>query len=88
MCIAGNDINQMEVSLQSMAVAASIAQRVGSQGGAALVIDYGRDGIIDSSLQAIKGHKFVHPLSQPGEADLSCHVDFSALRHVAPLFSA
>jgi SAM-dependent MidA family methyltransferase len=30
--------------------------------------------------QAIKQHKFVHPLSDLGECDLSCDVDFSALR--------
>lgn len=70
----------MEVSIQSMACAASIAKRIQSHGGSALIIDYGQDGILDGSLQAIKGHRFVHPLSQPGQADLSCRVDFSALR--------
>lgn len=70
----------MEVSVQSMSMAASIAKRISQQGGAALIIDYGQDRLLESSLQAIRKHNFVHPLSSPGEADLSCHVDFSALR--------
>lgn len=70
----------MEVSVQSVATAASLAKRVAKQGGAALIVDYGEDSIFDDSLQAISDHKFVHPLSRPGEADLSCRVDFSALR--------
>jgi len=31
--------------------------------------------------QAIKEHKFVDPLVNPGDADLSCDVDFTSLRH-------
>ena len=70
----------MEVGVQSMSMAASIAKRIAQHGGAGLIIDYGQDRLIEHSLQAIKKHNFVHPLSLPGEADLSCHVDFSALR--------
>jgi NADH dehydrogenase [ubiquinone] 1 alpha subcomplex assembly factor 7 len=70
----------IEVSAQSIAMAEELARRVGSQGGAALIVDYGQDGHMDSTLQAIKGHTFVNLFSQPGEADLSCRVDFSALR--------
>ena len=81
-CSAGGTVEHMEVSAQSIATAASIAERVGKEGGAALIIDYGQDLPLESSLQAIKGHRFVHPLSRPGEADLSCHVDFSALRYL------
>jgi Fe2+ or Zn2+ uptake regulation protein len=33
-------------------------------------------------LQAIKKHQFVNVLDSPGDADLSAHVDFSALKHV------
>ena len=70
----------IEVSAQSITTAEDLARRVGSQGGAALVVDYGQAGHLDSSLQAIRDHTFVNLFSRPGEADLSCRVDFSALR--------
>ncbi len=46
---------------------------------AALFIDYGhtRPGPGDT-LQAVRGHAYEHPLTSPGEADLSTGVDFSA----------
>ncbi len=65
-----------------MGLAGELARRVTAEGGAALVIDYGRDEPYADSLQAIKGHSFVPVLSQPGLADLSAHVDFSALKCV------
>ena len=45
---------------------------------AALFIDYGYaiHGTGDT-LQAIRGHAFEHPLTSPGEADLTAHVNFS-----------
>lgn len=51
---------------------------------AALIIDYGHatSGIGDT-LQAVRGHTHEHPLTSPGEADLSAHVDFAALQSVA-----
>jgi NADH dehydrogenase [ubiquinone] 1 alpha subcomplex assembly factor 7 len=48
--------------------------------GAALIIDYGhvRYGL-GETLQAVFGHGYVDPLSSPGDADLTAHVDFEAL---------
>ena len=71
------------MSAQSIALAESLAKRVAEQGGAALIVDYGQDRPYSSSLQAIRQHGFVHLLSSPGHADLSCRVDFSALRCIA-----
>lgn len=46
---------------------------------AALLVDYGHTApLIGDTLQAVRGHAFEHPLTSPGEADLSCQVDFSA----------
>lgn len=73
----------LEVCPQGMRLAAELAKRVSQEGGAALVVDYGRDAPYPDSLQAIREHSFVHMLSQPGHADLSAHVDFSALRWVS-----
>ncbi|MCE7999521.1 MAG: class I SAM-dependent methyltransferase [Rhodobiaceae bacterium] len=48
--------------------------------GAALIIDYGyKRSAAGDSFQALKNHKFVDPLADPGEADLTAHVDFEAL---------
>jgi SAM-dependent MidA family methyltransferase len=71
---------ELEISFESLYVAQDIGARLAKHGGAALFIDYGHDGPSGNSLRAIKQHKFVHPLSDLGECDLSCDVDFSALR--------
>lgn len=47
---------------------------------AALLIDYGHtEPQLGETLQAVRAHAFEHPLTSPGEADLSCQVDFSAV---------
>ena len=44
---------------------------------AALFIDYGHlRSIGGDTLQAVREHRFEHPLCSPGEADLTCQVDF------------
>lgn len=60
--------------------ARALASRVAA-GGAALVIDYGhaQSGLGDT-LQAVRSHRFADVLADPGEADLTAHVDFAALR--------
>uniref|UniRef100_UPI0025FBB861 SAM-dependent methyltransferase n=1 Tax=uncultured Phenylobacterium sp. TaxID=349273 RepID=UPI0025FBB861 len=58
--------------------------RLAADGGAALLIDYGRDrpGFGDT-LQALRRHKTVDPLACPGEADLTVHADFPAVMAAA-----
>ena len=60
------------------------AGRLVTQGGAALFIDYGhilpRSG---STLQAVRRHTKLAPLSAPGEADMTAHVDFDQMKHIA-----
>jgi len=51
--------------------------RIASQGGAALIIDYGSVSGLGDTLQAVRGHRKVDPLADPGLADLTAHVDFS-----------
>jgi NADH dehydrogenase [ubiquinone] 1 alpha subcomplex assembly factor 7 len=66
------------------AVMFEVAGRIAAQGGAALFIDYGhaqpREG---STLQAVRAHRKVDPFVDPGEADLTAHVDFAALAAIA-----
>lgn len=66
------------------AVVYEIAGRLSEQGGAALMIDYGHDRPrTGSTLQALKAHTKVDPFALPGEADLTCHVDFAAMAATA-----
>ncbi|KAL3144498.1 hypothetical protein ABBQ32_004236 [Trebouxia sp. C0010 RCD-2024] len=74
----------LEVSPQAMATAGQLGRRVSASAGAALLIDYGRNRPYPASLQAIRQHKFCGLLEQPGRADLSAHVDFSAIRPFRP----
>jgi len=60
-------------------VAAHLAQRLSASGGAALLIDYGHDiPGPGETLQAVRGHAFADPLVDPGQQDLTVHVDFKA----------
>ncbi len=46
---------------------------------AALFIDYGHaEPGIGETLQAVRDHKFADPLSDPGAADITAHVDFTS----------
>ena len=68
----------------AVAVAREIGRRLGGQGGAALIIDYGYAAPrLGSSLQAVRLHARADPFADPGEADLTAHVDFAALAAAA-----
>jgi NADH dehydrogenase [ubiquinone] 1 alpha subcomplex assembly factor 7 len=74
----------LELCPQAEALAADIAARVTAHGGAALIIDYGPSrSALGETLQAVRGHRYADPLAEPGEADLSHHVDFMRLRQAA-----
>ncbi|HLI99612.1 MAG TPA: SAM-dependent methyltransferase [Bradyrhizobium sp.] len=61
-----------------------IASRVRDQGGAALMIDYGHvRSDAGDTFQAIARHSFTDPLKNPGQADVTAHVDFQALARAA-----
>jgi NADH dehydrogenase [ubiquinone] 1 alpha subcomplex assembly factor 7 len=74
----------MEVSPAAIGFVRDLSMRILRHGGAALLIDYGHTGGgIGDTLQAMRGHGFVDPLAHPGEADITAHVDFSALAAAA-----
>jgi SAM-dependent MidA family methyltransferase len=61
-----------------------ISDRLRQDGGAALIIDYGHArAATGNTLQAVRGHAFVDVLAEPGEQDLTSHVDFEALAKAA-----
>ena len=71
----------VEVSEAQRVFATELAARIARDGGAALLIDYGRDrpGGLGDTLQALSRHRKVDPLASPGEADLTIHADFPAV---------
>lgn len=73
-----------EISAPQEALGAALGERLARDGGAALLIDYGRDrpGFGDT-LQALRRHVKVDPLEGPGEADLTVHADFPAVMAAA-----
>ena len=65
-------------------IASALGRRVARSGGAVLFIDYGYypHGFGDT-LQAVRRHRPTGVLDEPGEADLTAHVDFSAIAEAA-----
>ncbi|MDX8438770.1 class I SAM-dependent methyltransferase [Mesorhizobium australafricanum] len=73
-----------EMAPARVALMSVIAGHIAAQGGAGLFIDYGhlRPGIGDT-LQALRRHRHEDVLANPGEADLTAHVDFAPLADMA-----
>lgn len=73
-----------EVAPAAAGIADALSRRIAQTGGAALFIDYGHTVRgCGETLQAVRRHR-AHPvLSDPGEADLTAHVDFAALAEAA-----
>jgi SAM-dependent MidA family methyltransferase len=65
---------------RSPAYTLEIIRGLKNHGGAALVIDYGyTETQAGETFQAVRGHDYADPLADPGEVDLTAHVDFGAL---------
>ncbi|MFT3978370.1 MAG: SAM-dependent methyltransferase, partial [Sphingomonas bacterium] len=70
----------IETSPASVGIMRVLAARIVAQGGAMLAIDYGYEGpAIGDTLQAVRGHAYANPFEEPGERDLTAHVDFATL---------
>ncbi|MBN8843009.1 MAG: SAM-dependent methyltransferase [Sphingomonadales bacterium] len=74
----------VETTPVSAAIMQRCAFRLARQGGAMLTIDYGYSGpAAGDTLQAVKAHHFADPFDDPGEVDLTAHVDFTLLADAA-----
>lgn len=71
----------VEVSPAARRWTEEIGRRLATQGGVALIIDYGAEAGYGDTLQAVGGHQFRPVLERPGHVDLTAHVNFSALQH-------
>lgn len=73
-----------EQSSAQAALGAELGARMVRDGGAALLVDYGRaETGFGDTLQALRRHLKVDPLACPGEADLTVHADFPAVMEAA-----
>lgn len=78
--IEAQDGTVFETSPTARALCSELSARIADQGGAALVVDYGYWGPASGdTLQAVRRHAFADPFANPGEHDLTAHVDFTAL---------
>ncbi len=89
--INAKDGAYVEESIESMKTVRTICKHLKKNKGCCLFVDYGYNIEPDlrtseqyrSTLQAIKDHKYADILNTLGEADLSAHVDFKALKKAA-----
>ena len=81
---SGGDGTVVEVCEPAREFVAALARRLAARPGAALLLDYGpAEPATGDSLQALRGGIPADPLADPGEADLTAHVDFPALAAIA-----
>ena len=74
----------VEICPAAAALAGSLAERFTRSPGAVLVIEYGYfPSRLGATLAALRRHRPVNVLDDPGEADLSAHVDFTAFAEAA-----
>ena len=85
-----NDIprgDMLEISPPSVAFASAIGEHIQTNGGCAIIIDYGEWDSDGDSLQALKNHTKIDPLTHCGKADLTAHVSFKDLTNAASKFA-
>lgn len=69
-----------ETCTQALEIIQQISKHLSAYEGMALIIDYGYVGpAVGDTLQSIRDHSFHDVLKDPGLADVTAHVDFTAL---------
>ncbi|WP_282065985.1 class I SAM-dependent methyltransferase [Commensalibacter papalotli (ex Botero et al. 2024)] len=73
----------VEVCEVGQDIVKNLAKRLCHDGGAALFIDYGyASSVWGDTMQAIANGEKTSPFVHPGEADLTAHIDFLALKEI------
>jgi SAM-dependent MidA family methyltransferase len=73
-----------ETSPDASSIMYELCGRLAVQGGTLLVVDYGYSlPGLGSTLQALKAHTHVDPFENPGDYDLTAHVNFLELANLA-----
>lgn len=73
------DGDLVELCAAAIPIVTVIAGRIGTHGGAGLIVDYGDWHSLGDTFQALHTHDRIDPLTMPGQADLTAHVDFEPL---------
>ena len=74
----------IDLGLAGQSIALELGRRLARATGAAVIIDYGHTAPIPTdTLQAVRRHAPVPVLQNPGDADLTTHVDFGVLAAAA-----
>jgi NADH dehydrogenase [ubiquinone] 1 alpha subcomplex assembly factor 7 len=78
------DHSIVEVSPMSDYIMSEISIQIKEKSGAALIIDYGYTRHqTGETLQAVKSHQYSNIYDNPGDTDLSAHVNFNRLQNIA-----
>ncbi|MEZ5790756.1 MAG: class I SAM-dependent methyltransferase [Nitratireductor sp.] len=73
-----------EISPAREAFILELCERLKNSNGAALLIDYGHSASgFGDTFQALRTHTYANALAEPGQADLTSHVDFAPLTALA-----
>ena len=73
-----------EINEAARRIVAGLGRRIAAENGVALIVDYGHPrSAAGDTLQAVHRNRRVPPLENPGDADLTTHVDFEALAQAA-----
>jgi len=73
----------IETSPATQSAAHALTERIFKQGGAALIVDYGCEGLATGdTLQAVSRHEHADIFAEPGERDLTAHVNFAVLETI------
>lgn len=71
----------LEIGAAAHRLTANLATHIAQHGGGALIVDYGHvETSFGETVQALRNHTAVDPLTDPGECDITAHVDFASLR--------
>ncbi len=73
-----------EICPDASSIMQQLSARLAEQGGVMLVIDYGyTQPALGDTLQAVQHHTYADPFTNPGQLDLTAHVDFFELANCA-----
>ena len=79
-----NEENKIyEISPEIKETIIYISKHLNNNFGACLIIDYGKEDNLGSTLQSVKNHKYSNPLENQGESDLTSLVNFKAIKNYA-----
>jgi NADH dehydrogenase [ubiquinone] 1 alpha subcomplex assembly factor 7 len=84
MTVQASEGDILEIAPRRNSLVQQLASHVLAHKGVLLIMDYGYgEPTFGDTFQAVKAHQYVDVLENPGEADLTAHVDFSALAKAA-----